>query len=153
MKADLMEAQQPIAQGASARIRARSGTCEIDIALTAAVVSAVRDVVSACLRLWDLQELEWRATLTASELLTNAFQHARKEDEPSVPVRVVLTRTPDGIFLAVSDPHPRHPVPVLAGASDENGRGLRLIKQFSDGYGCSSTAHGKDVWVTILRSV
>lgn len=27
-----------------------------------------------------------------------------------------------------------------------------LIKEFSDGYGCSSTAHGKDVWVTILRS-
>ncbi|WP_436849677.1 ATP-binding protein [Streptomyces avermitilis] len=38
--------------------------------------------------------------------MTNAFQHARKEDESSVPVKVVLTRTPDGVFLCVSDPHP-----------------------------------------------
>lgn len=27
-----------------------------------------------------------------------------------------------------------------------------LIKTLSDRYGCSSTAHGKDVWVTILHS-
>ncbi|CAL9411858.1 hypothetical protein SUDANB174_05686 [Streptomyces sp. enrichment culture] len=133
-------------------VQMRSGTCEIEVALTAAVVSGVRDLLSACLRLWGLDELEWRVVLTASELLTNAFQHARKGDEPSVPVRVVLTCTPDGIFLGVSDPHPRHPIPVFADGNDENGRGLRLIKEFSDGYGCSSTAHGKDVWVTILRA-
>ncbi|MEU1893813.1 ATP-binding protein [Streptomyces pristinaespiralis] len=112
----------------------------------------MRDLVRACLGLWGLTELDWRVALTASELLTNAFQHARKEGEPSVPVKVVLTRTPDGVFLCVSDPHPRLPVPVFAGDSDEGGRGLVLIKEFSNGYGCSSTAHGKDVWVTILHS-
>ncbi|MFG2525305.1 ATP-binding protein [Streptomyces sp. NPDC048527] len=153
MKADLMEAQQPIVEGTSATIRARSGTCEIDVVLTAAAVSGVRDLISACLRLWGLAELERRVTLTASELLTNAFQHASKEGESSVPVNIVLTRTPDGVVLSVSDPHPRLPAPVFAGDSDEGGRGLVLIKECSDGYGCSSTAHGKDVWVTILRPV
>ncbi|MFK0120151.1 ATP-binding protein [Streptomyces sp. NPDC090994] len=150
--ADLMRARQPIASGASAMIRMRSGTCEVDVALTAAVVSGVRDLMSACLRLWGLDELEWRVSLTASELLTNAFQHARREDEDSVPVRVVLTCTPDGIFLSVSDPHPQHPAPVFADDEDESGRGLRLVKALSDGYGCSATTHGKDVWATILRT-
>lgn len=111
-----------------------------------------RVLVSACLRLWGLTELDWRVTLTASEMLTNAFQHARKEDESSVPVKVVLTRTPDGVFLCVSDPRPLLPAAVSAGANDEGGRGLMLIKTLSDRYGCSSTAHGKDVWVTILHS-
>ena len=149
---DLMEAQQPTAEGTSATVRGRSGACEIDVVLTASAVSGVRDLVSACLRLWGLIELEWRVALTASELLTNAFQHARKEGEPSVPVKVVLTRTPDGVFLCVSDPHPRLPAPVVAKDGDEGGRGLVLIKEFSDRYGCSSTPHGKDVWVTILCS-
>ncbi|MET7853055.1 ATP-binding protein [Streptomyces avermitilis] len=152
MKADLMEAQQPFTDGTSATLRARSGACEIDVVPTAAAVSGVRDLVRACLRLWGLTELDSRVTLTASELMTNAFQPARKEDESSVPVKVVLTRTPDGVFLCVSDPHPRLPAPVSAGDNDEGGRGLVLIKEISDGYGCSSTAHGKDIWATILRS-
>ncbi|MET9357752.1 ATP-binding protein [Streptomyces sp. NPDC006617] len=152
MKADLMEAQQPLTDGTSAAVRTRSGACEIDVALTAAAVSGVRDLVSACLRLWGLTELDWRVTLTASELLTNAFQHARKEDESSVPVKVVLTRTPDGIFLCVSDPHPWLPAAVSAGDKDESGRGLMLIKTLSNRYGCSSTAHSKDVWVMVLHS-
>ncbi|MFC9546982.1 ATP-binding protein [Streptomyces sp. NPDC056956] len=152
MKADLMGAQQPVSDGTSAAVRTRSGACEIDVVLTDAAVSGVRDLVSACLRLWGLTELDWRVTLTASELLTNAFQHARKEDESSVPVKVVLTRTPDGVFLCVSDPHPWLPAAVSAGENDEGGRGLMLIKTLSDRYGCSSTAHGKDVWVTILHS-
>ncbi|MGW5868370.1 ATP-binding protein [Streptomyces sp. NPDC055239] len=144
--------QQPVVDGASAAIRTRSGTCEVDVVLTAAAVSGVRDLVSACLRLWGLAELESRVTLTASELLTNAFQHARKEGESSVHVKAVLTRTPDGVFLCVSDPHPRLPAPVCASDSNEGGRGLVLIKELSDGYGCSSTAYGKDVWVTLLCS-
>lgn len=147
-----MEAQQPTADGTSAAVRTRSGACEVDVTLTAAAVSGVRDLVSACLRLWGLTELDWRVTLTASELLTNAFQHARKEDETSVPVKVVLTRTPDGVFLCVSDPHPRLPALAPAGDNDESGRGLSLIETLTDRYGCSSTAHGKDVWVTILHS-
>ena len=147
-----MEAQQPLTDGTSAAVRTRSGACEIDVTLTAAAVSGMRGLVSACLRLWGLTELDWRVTLTASELLTNAFQHARKEDESSVPVKVVLTRTPDGIFLCVSDPRPWLPAPVPAGDDDEGGRGLMLIKTLSDRYGCSPTAHGKDVWVTILHS-
>ncbi|MFD5240762.1 ATP-binding protein [Streptomyces tendae] len=147
-----MEAQQPLTDGTSAAVRTRSGACEIDVTLTAAAVSGMRGLVSACLRLWGLTELDWRVTLTASELLTNAFQHARKEDESSVPVKVVLTRTPDGVFLCVSDPHPWPPAPVPAGDDDEGGRGLMLIKTLSDRYGCSPTAHGKDVWVTILHS-
>ncbi|MFF2941208.1 ATP-binding protein [Streptomyces niveus] len=151
MKADLMEAQQPNIDGTSATVRTRSGVCEIDVVLTVAAVSGVRDLVSACLFLWGLGELNWRVTLTASELLTNAFQHARKEGESSVAVKVVLTRTPDGVFLCVSDPHPGLPAPVFASEGDEGGRGLMLIMEVSDRYGCSSTAHGKDVWVTILR--
>ncbi len=147
-----MEAQQPVTDGTSATVRTRSGACEIDVALTAPAVSVVRELVSACLRLWGLAELDWRVTLTVSELLTNAFQHARKVDDSSVPVKVVLTRTPDGVFLCVSDPHPRLPAPVSAGDNDEGGRGLLLIKKLSDRYGCSSTAHGKDVWATILHS-
>lgn len=95
-----MEAQQPVTDGTSAAVRTRSGACEIDVALTAAAVSGVRVLVSACLRLWGLTELDWRVTLTASEMLTNAFQHARKEDESSVPVKVVLTRTPTGSSCA-----------------------------------------------------
>jgi hypothetical protein len=41
---------------------------------------------------------------------------------------------------------------VSAGDEDEGGRGLVLIKELSTSYGCSSTAHGQDVWATILHS-
>ncbi|MCZ4603346.1 ATP-binding protein [Streptomyces sp. Lzd4kr] len=150
--ADLMEAQQPIMEGTSATIRRHSGACEVEALLTDAAVSGVRALVSACLHLWGLAELDWRVTLAASELLTNAFQHARKDGEQSVPVKIVLTRTPDGVFLCVSDPHPRLPALVSPGNCDEGGRGLLLVEELSNEYGCSSTAHGKDVWVTILRS-
>ncbi|MFF2503536.1 ATP-binding protein [Streptomyces sp. NPDC058067] len=151
MKADLIETQQRTVHGVGVMIRMRSGTCEVDVALTARSVSGMRDLVSACLTLWGLDDLDMRVTLAASELLTNAFQHARKAGEDAVPVKVVLTRTPDGVFLSVSDPSPRHPTPVTASDTDEGGRGLALVAEISNGYGCSSTAHGKDVWVTVLR--
>ncbi|WP_328541140.1 ATP-binding protein [Streptomyces sp. NBC_00371] len=151
MKTDLMEAQPPTAGGTSAMTRMRYGTCEVDVALTAKTVRRVRNLISSCLSLWGLTELDMRVGLVSSELLTNAFLHARKDGEASVPVKVVLTRTPDGVFLSISDPNPRHPVLLDPRETDEGGRGLALVKAISNGFGCSSTAYGKDVWVTVLH--
>ena len=126
-------------------------TCEVDVALTAKTVRRVRNLISSCLSLWGLTELDMRV---GSGLVRAADQRvsARPQGgEASVPVKVVLTRTPDGVFLSISDPNPRHPVPLDPRETDEGGRGLVLVKAISNGFGCSSTAYGKDVWVTVLH--
>lgn len=152
MIADLAEARPTVLEGTSAMVRMRSGTCEVDVALTDDVIAELRALVTTCLNLWGLPDLDFRVVLAASELLTNAYQHARPEGADSVPVKLLVSRTPDGVFLSVRDPDPCHPIPVNARDTEESGRGLALLKAVSNGLGCSSTEGGKDVWVSVLRS-
>ncbi|MFD7862281.1 ATP-binding protein [Streptomyces sp. NPDC059783] len=148
MTADLLDAPSAMVDGTGAATHSRPGVLEIDLQLTAASVPPVREIVVAHLALWGLVDCEWQVGLATSELLTNAFQHARPANRPSVDVRLVLSRTPGGLFLSVSDPDRRHPTSIKAGDDDEGGRGIPLLRQIAEGFGSSSNDRGKDVWIT-----
>ncbi|MEV6703179.1 ATP-binding protein [Streptomyces sp. NPDC051453] len=146
--ADLLGVPQTVTDGSCATTRSRPGVLEIDLQVTAAAVSPVREIVVGHLRFWGLASCEWQVGLAVSELLTNAYKHARRAHEPSVQARLVLSRIPGGLFLCVSDPEKRHPNFVSAGQDDEGGRGVALLRSIGGGFGCSTTSRGKDVWVT-----
>ncbi|MFG3293488.1 ATP-binding protein [Streptomyces sp. NPDC048179] len=148
MTADLLDAPQAMADGTGAATHSRPGVLEIELQLTAASVTHVREIVVAHLALWGLIACEWQVGLATSELLTNAFKHARPANHPAVHVRLVLSRTPGGLFLAVTDPDRRHPTSTEAGDEDEGGRGIPLLRQIAEGFGFSSNDRGKDVWIT-----
>ncbi|MEU6663819.1 ATP-binding protein [Streptomyces sp. NPDC046821] len=148
MTSELLDTPQTMAAGTCAASYSRPGVLEIDLQLAASAVTPVRGIVIAHLALWGLSACEWQVGLATSELLTNAFQHARQVDQSTVHVRLVLSRTPGGLFLSVSDPLKRHPHLIEASDDDEGGRGIPLLRQIGDGFGCSSNDRGKDVWIT-----
>ncbi|MEW2275757.1 ATP-binding protein [Streptomyces griseofuscus] len=150
MNADLLDASQPLADGTQALTRSRPGVLEIDLQLTAAAVKPTREIVVGHLALWGLADYEWQVSLATSELLTNAFKYARRPAHPTVLVRLMLSRTPGGLFLCVSDPERRHPTLLVAGDAEEGGRGIPLLRMIGEEFGCSSTDRGKDVWVTFV---
>ncbi|MEU3887482.1 ATP-binding protein [Streptomyces sp. NPDC029041] len=83
--------------------------------------------------------------LCASELVTNVIRHVGE----GVPVTVRLWRAEGGrVRLGVSDPDPRVP-PVLvagAGAEAESGRGLALLEALAVRWGVEQEAGRKTVW-------
>ncbi len=83
------------------------------------------------------------ALLVASELATNAVQHAA---EPFV---VEIARTDEGARISVRD---RSTAQVMAGtppAHAESGRGLSLVDALSNDWGVRWTPNGKVVWADI----
>ncbi|QHC32757.1 ATP-binding protein [Streptomyces sp. HF10] len=148
MSADLLDALQAMADRTHAVTRSRPGVLETDLQLTAAAVKPIRDIVIGHLALWGLGDYEWGVSLATSELLTNAFKHARRPDQSAVLVRLVLSRTPGGLFLGLSDPEMRRPNLLVAGDDEEGGRGIPLLHVIGEEFACAVTERGKDVWVT-----
>jgi PAS domain S-box-containing protein len=110
-----------------------------DVPTDPASVARARTLVGEQLGSWGLDDLSFTTELVASELLTNAIRHA------SGPVRLRLLRDLT-LICEVSDasstsPHLRH-----ARTTDEGGRGLFLISQFTDRWGTRYTSEGKIIW-------
>jgi PAS domain S-box-containing protein len=110
-----------------------------DVPTDPASVARVRTMVGEQLAGWGLDDMAFTTELVASELLTNAIRHA------SGPVRLRLLRDLT-LICEVSDasstsPHLRH-----ARTTDEGGRGLFLISQFTDRWGTRYTPEGKIIW-------
>ncbi|WP_073928959.1 ATP-binding protein [Streptomyces sp. CB03911] len=86
--------------------------------------------------------------LLLSELVTNAVEHARVPAGRLVKVRFALEA--DRLRVEVHDASPQRPVPGPAPARPdaEAGRGLLLVRELSDGWGCCPRAGGigKFVW-------
>jgi anti-sigma regulatory factor (Ser/Thr protein kinase) len=88
---------------------------------------------------WGLDDAVFVTELVVSELITNAIRHAK----PPIQLRLIRDRT---LICEVSDasstaPHLRH-----ACAFDEGGRGLLLVSQLTQRWGCRQTPHGKVIW-------
>ncbi|MER5407351.1 SpoIIE family protein phosphatase [Streptomyces sp. NPDC002769] len=104
-----------------------------------AVVAQARKASAEQLRVWGLDALAFTTELVVSELVTNAIRHA-----PG-PVRLRLIAE-HALICEVSDggataPHLRHPK-----TTDEGGRGLFLISQFTQRWGTRYTPEGKIIW-------
>ncbi|MFB7370118.1 SpoIIE family protein phosphatase [Streptomyces sp. NPDC056222] len=104
-----------------------------------AVVARARVMTARQLAAWGLEELAFTTELVVSELVTNAIRHA----SGPIRLRLILERT---LICEVFDasstsPHLRH-----ARTTDEGGRGLFLISQFTRRWGVRYTGEGKVIW-------
>jgi hypothetical protein len=111
--------------------------------------SMARMLVADACRAWALPDLLSAGQLVASELVTNAVEHARTE------LLVNLARRGRGLYLAVRDgnldpPRLRVRTPAQAG-NDEHGRGLRMVDHLAIAWGALPThdGTGKVVWASI----
>ncbi|MFJ9539011.1 SpoIIE family protein phosphatase [Streptomyces sp. NPDC101225] len=110
-----------------------------DLPADPAVVADARKEAARQLAEWGLEELAFTTELVVSELVTNAIRYA------SGPVRLRLIRD-QTLICEVSDggataPHLRHPR-----ATDEGGRGLLLVSQFTQRWGTRFVPEGKVIW-------
>jgi anti-sigma regulatory factor (Ser/Thr protein kinase) len=98
-----------------------------------------RVFISAAFRQWGCDQVEDRAELLVSELVTNAIEHMRsyallsaRRDDGRVEVRV----EDDGDSLpTLSEPAPEH----------ERGRGLMLVNLLADHWGVELLPDGRKV--------
>ncbi len=110
-----------------------------DLPADPARVAEARRTATRQLAAWGLDELAYTTELVVSELVTNAIRHATG----SIRLRLILDRT---LICEVFDggataPHLRHPR-----TTDEGGRGLFLISQFTQRWGTRFLPEGKVIW-------
>ncbi|MEU5342140.1 ATP-binding protein [Streptomyces sp. NPDC020766] len=105
-------------------------------------VSRARRTVHDALAAWGLDNnLTDDMVLVASELVTNALQHA------SGPIVMVLQQRDETVLVEVADVSPALPVPCRESADDESGRGLALVEAFSDDWGYRRRGNSRGKWV------
>jgi anti-anti-sigma regulatory factor len=102
-----------------------------------------RDLATeACLR-WQAPELVPRASIIASELVTNAVRHA------GTPFELSLSRTLRYLHIGVRDEDPRPAVRQDPEALASCGRGLLVVEQTALTWGSTPAQLGKVVWATL----
>ncbi|MEV6012219.1 SpoIIE family protein phosphatase [Streptomyces sp. NPDC051976] len=105
-----------------------------------AAVAELRAAVAEQLREWGLDdEIAFTTELILSELITNAIRHA----SGPIGVRLLYDRK---LICEVSDTSNTAPHLRYAEITDEGGRGLFLVSQFSERWGTRYTATGKIIW-------
>lgn len=108
-------------------------------------VSAVRRyAVGVCGDLGRDEQCDVVALLV-SEVATNAVVHGTGE------VRVVVTATPRGVRVEVTDESTSLPVPREADTDAEGGRGLALVDALAARWGVLGRADGKTVWFEVQQ--
>jgi PAS domain S-box-containing protein len=110
-----------------------------DLPADPAFVAEARKTATRQLTEWGLDELAFTTELVVSELVTNAIRHA------TGPIRLRLIRE-RALVCEVFDsgataPHLRHPR-----TTDEGGRGLLLVSQFTQRWGTRFVPEGKIIW-------
>ncbi|MGW6707702.1 ATP-binding SpoIIE family protein phosphatase [Streptomyces sp. NPDC054956] len=108
---------------------------EADLSL----VGHARELVVGQLSDWELDELGFVTELVVSELVTNAIRYAGGP----VGLRLIRDRV---LVCEVSDPSSTQPRLRRARETDEGGRGLFLVAQLTDRWGCRFTGTGKTIW-------
>jgi len=96
---------------------------------------------------WALpRELTDTAELLLSELMTNAYRHAKVPAGREIWARCVVTE--DRVRMTVTDASDTLPTPGTASPDDESGRGLALVVALADDWGAGrrECGIGKEVW-------
>ncbi|GAU71223.1 putative protein kinase/phosphatase [Streptomyces sp. NBRC 110611] len=110
-----------------------------DLSADPAVVAEARAVVTGQLERWGLADLAFTTELVVSELVTNAIRYA------AGPIQLRLIRG-QNLICEVSDGSSTSPYLRHSRTTDEGGRGLFLISQFTDHWGTRYTTRGKVIW-------
>ena len=124
---------------AHTRLLGADQVADWDLPADPAVVADARKEATRQLTEWGLEELAFITELVVSELVTNAIRHA----EGPIQLRLIRERA---LICEVSDggataPHLRHPR-----TTDEGGRGLLLVSQFTQRWGTRFVPEGKVIW-------
>lgn len=112
-------------------------------------VRSARDLADKACHAWHLPHLLEDTALIASELASNAVEHARTD------FVVTMSRNAARLHVAVQDgapefPRPHRPVFVSPPASlAPRGRGLLLVHTIAAAWGAMPTRSGKVVWATL----
>jgi anti-sigma regulatory factor (Ser/Thr protein kinase) len=96
---------------------------------------------------WKLpDEVTETAVLLLSELMTNAYRHAKVSPGREIRARCVLEA--DRLRVSVTDANDTLPTPREATPDDESGRGLALVAAPADKWGAEPRPGGigKTVW-------
>lgn len=104
------------------------------------IVARARALTRAQLAAWGMSELDFSTGLVVSELVTNAVRYGGHG-----PVGLRLLR--DGSLICeVSDRSNTSPRIRRAATTEEGGRGLFLVAQFTKSWGARYMPQGKTVW-------
>lgn len=118
-----------------------------DLQPTVYAPATCRELIAGVCREWRITGLQRRAQLVASELVTNAVEHA------GTPMSVSVRYTGAALQVAVRDGERRtvlRPPPEPAGLPlADLGRGLLLLETLADDWGCVPTSDGKVVWACV----
>jgi anti-sigma regulatory factor (Ser/Thr protein kinase) len=112
-------------------------------------VRIARFHVRAALAFHDLGQFADDAAVIASELVTNAVQHACCDVTETIGVTLARAEDPDAVILAVSDPSPHAPVMHIAPPGGERGRGLQIVESLSAHWGWHPEPGGKAVFAIL----
>ncbi|MFJ2391856.1 SpoIIE family protein phosphatase [Streptomyces sp. NPDC087843] len=107
--------------------------------LEATAAARARELTTAKLTEWGLEDMAFTTELVASELVTNAYRYA------AGPVTLRLIRT-HSLICEVSDASHTSPHLRRALSTDEGGRGLFLVAQLTERWGTRYAHDGKTVW-------
>ncbi|WP_431949923.1 SpoIIE family protein phosphatase [Actinacidiphila sp. bgisy167] len=138
----LPRADRPCAAVLAARTRTfgSDAVATWDLAHDPAAVSHARAHVAAKLADWGLADATQSTQLIASELVTNAIRHAVP------PFRLRLIRHDAMLTCEVSDSSSTTPHLRRARTFDESGRGLFIVAQLTQRWGCRHSGTGKTIW-------
>jgi anti-anti-sigma regulatory factor len=114
-----------------------------DLLPTVGAARQSRNVATEACLMWDLPHLVGPACLIASELVSNAVDHAGT----MMTLRVSLGRR--FLFIALRDGSPAEPVAGSPGVASERGRGLRIIEATAHSWGFLPARDGKVVWASL----
>lgn len=99
---------------------------------------------------WELrQDVTDTAELLLSELMTNAYRHAKVPPGREIWARCILAE--DRLRVTVTDADATPPTPATACPDDASGRGLALVVALADDWGAQGRACGigKEVWFEV----
>ncbi|WP_375485642.1 SpoIIE family protein phosphatase [uncultured Jatrophihabitans sp.] len=107
-------------------------------------VSVVRRQARQTLASWQLDGLDYTATLVVSELVTNIVRYARSGGW------LQLQQLGDGVRIVARDDSESLPDFDLDPDDDEtHGRGLMLVRAVADQWGVQLESDGKTIWVEL----
>jgi serine phosphatase RsbU (regulator of sigma subunit)/anti-sigma regulatory factor (Ser/Thr protein kinase) len=125
---------------ARSRLLDPSQVADWDIPADPAAVAGIRAQVARRLEEWGLEEFAFSTELVISELVTNAIRYG------SDPRRLRVLRDGDSLVCEVADGSSTSPHLRRAADTDEGGRGLFLVAQFTQAWGTRYLARGKVIW-------